>query len=121
MGDREKLLRKFNEAFAKCDTDFLAESVTDDIEWKIIGEKVISGKKEFEKSLARMKVGGPLEIIVNDIILAEERSVVEGIVQFKVEPGKVMKYAFCDVYIFSDSDENKFRELRTYVTNIKKK
>ena len=121
MNSREELLKKFNEAFACCDVDFLAKSVTDDITWKIIGEKLITGRKEFEKSLDRMRHGGPTEIIVTEIIVSKEKAVVEGIVEFYVEPGKKRKYAFFDVYIFSEDDASKFRELRTYVTQLKKK
>lgn len=121
MKERELLLKKFNDAFANCDTEFLANSVTDDIKWEIIGEKTISGKKDFEKSLDRMKHSGPTEIRVSEIVSVKDKSVVEGIVEFYVEPGKKKKYAFCDVYIFSDSDDTKFKELRTYVTMIKKK
>lgn len=121
MLEREKLLMKLNEAFAQCDTDFLAKSVTDDIQWKIIGEKTISGRKNFEDSLDRMRIGGPITIKVHDIINAGEKSVVEGMVEFKVEPGKIKRYAFCDVYIFSPTEATKFKELRTYVTQIKMK
>lgn len=120
MEEREKLLRKLNKAFADCDTRVLADSVTDDIQWIIVGEKTISGKKEFENSLEKMRLGGPMNITVQDIITYKEKSVVEGIVDFKIEPGKKRRYAFCDVYIFSETDENKFKELRTYVTQIKK-
>ena len=119
MKEREKLLEKLNEAFAKCDIDFLANSVTEDITWNIVGEKIISGKKDFEKALDRMRHGGPTEIKVNEIIISEDRSVVEGIVEFYVEPGKKKKYAFCDVYIFSKKEKTKFKELRTYVALIK--
>lgn len=119
MLEREKLIRKLNEAFAQCDKDFLANSVTDNVKWKIIGEKTISGKKDFEDSLDRMSLGGPVTIKVQDIISAGEKSVVEGMVEFKVEPGKIKRYAFCDVYIFSPTEKTKFKELRTYVTQIK--
>lgn len=121
MKGREKLLKKFNEAFANCDTEFLANSVTDDIVWNIIGEKLISGRKDFEKSLDRMRHGGPTKIFVNEMIISDDRSVVEGIVEFYVEPGKKKKYAFCDVYVFSEIDDTKFKELRTYVALLNKK
>ncbi|WP_026934394.1 nuclear transport factor 2 family protein [Christiangramia echinicola] len=121
MKGREKLLKKFNEAFANCDTEFLANSVTDDIVWNIVGEKLISGRKDFEKSLDRMRHGGPTEIFVNEMIISDDRSVVEGIVEFYVEPGKKKKYAFCDVYVFSEIDDTKFKELRTYVALLNKK
>ncbi|MGA8852851.1 MAG: nuclear transport factor 2 family protein [Christiangramia sp.] len=120
MGEKEELLRKLNDAFANCNTQFLANSVTNDILWKIVGEKTISGKKEFEESLEKMRLGGPMKITIEDITISDEKSVVEGMVEFKIEPGKLRKYAFCDIYIFSETDERKFRELRTYVTQIKK-
>ncbi|WP_158308618.1 nuclear transport factor 2 family protein [Christiangramia forsetii] len=120
MDGREELIRKLNNAFADCDTKFLSDNVTDDIQWKIIGEKTISGRKEFEKSLNRMKTGGPMDITVQDIISFKEKSVVEGIVEFMVEPGKKRKYAFCDIYTFSTTNENKIVELRTYIKQIKK-
>jgi len=120
MEGRENLLKELNNAFASCDINFLSNSVTNDIQWIIVGEKTISGKKDFEKSLVKMSQGGPLNINVFEIITQKEKSVVEGIVEFMVEPGKKRKYAFCDVYIFSDTDKNKVKELRTYVTQIKK-
>lgn len=119
MEGREKLLFELNEAFANCNTKFLADSVTDDIRWIIVGEKTISGRTEFENSLDRMKQGGPMQITVSDMILHDEKSIVEGVVEFQVEPGKKRKYAFCDIYIFSPK-KNKVKELRTYVTQIKK-
>ena len=76
MGDRNKFLRQLNEAFAECNTKFLTDSVTDDIQWKIVGEKTISGKVDFENSLEKMRLGGPLNITVQDIINTEEKKVV---------------------------------------------
>ncbi|MCP9200393.1 nuclear transport factor 2 family protein [Gramella sp. GC03-9] len=121
MKNREKLMTKINKAFAEGDAEFISNSVTDDIKWVIVGEKTISGKTEFEASLDRMKLGGPLEIIVKNVINEKEKCVVEGIVEMKLEPAKAKKYAFCDIYIFPDEVSNKFRELRTYVSPIRDK
>tara|TARA_B100000929_G_C15479491_1_gene410702 strand:+ start:69 stop:434 length:366 start_codon:yes stop_codon:yes gene_type:complete len=120
MKGREKLIRKLNEAFAIWDTNFLVDNVSDNFRWIIVGEKTISGRKDFENSLEQMKRGGPMTISVQDINTFQEKSFVEGIVEFMLEPGKKRKYSFCDVYIFSDSEKNKVEELRTYVTQIKK-
>lgn len=119
MEGRNELIKKFNEAFATCNTNFLVNSVTEDIRWEIVGEKMITGKKDFTKSLDRMSHGGPTEIKVKEIINVDDKSVVEGVVEFFVEPGKKKKYAFCDVYIFSETDDKKFKELRTYVSLLK--
>ena len=119
MRDRDEFIRQLNDAFAECNTKFLSDSVTSDIQWKIVGEKIISGKDQFEKSLDKMKLGGPLNIEVQDIINTEERAVVEGIVEFRIETGRKKKYAFCDIYTFAKDHNNKIQELRTYVTPIK--
>lgn len=121
MGSRKDFVKKINEAFARCDVEFIANSVTDDIVWKIVGDKTISGRSEFERELKRMKKGGLMEISLVDYINEKDKAVVEGIVEIKVEPGKQRRYAFCDIYVFQDANSNKFKELRTYISQIKNK
>lgn len=121
MKKREKFLIKLNEAFAKCDAEFIAKNVTDDIRWIIVGEKEISGREEFEDSLERMKEGGEMSIEVVEIIMEDSKAVVEGIVETRIEPGKLLRYAFCDIYEFPDPDKNKVSQLRTYVSKLKNK
>ncbi|WP_159039942.1 nuclear transport factor 2 family protein [Christiangramia fulva] len=117
MGKKD-LIEKMNEAFASCDLDFLVSNVTEDIKWDIVGEDKLSGLDEFREQLEKMKENGPMDITVNDIIIDDDRAVVEGIFQLK-EPGKRRRFAFCDVYVFK-KDKNKVRELRTYVTKMKR-
>lgn len=119
MKSREEFVKKINEAFASCNTQFIADHVTDDIQWKIVGEKTISGKAAFENSLERMKLGGPMEIKLDEILTQDNKTMVEGIVEYRTQPGKKKSYAFCDIYIFRDNTSNKFRELRTYVSQIR--
>ncbi|MDX1428538.1 MAG: hypothetical protein R3206_12005 [Salegentibacter mishustinae] len=121
MKEREKFITEINKAFANCDSDFISKNVTDDIKWVIVGEKVISGRKDFEASLDRMKLGGPLEIQVNNMINEKNKSVVEGVVMMKQDAGKKKKYAFCYIFIFPDANEHKFSELRTYVSPFRNK
>lgn len=118
MKSREEFVKKINKAFASCDTQFIADHVTDDIQWKIVGEKTISGKADFEASLERMKLGGPMEISIEEIIIQDNKTMVEGIVEYRTLPGRKKSYAFCDIYIFSENGK-KFRELRTYVSQIR--
>ncbi|MUP45731.1 nuclear transport factor 2 family protein [Gramella sp. BOM4] len=119
MSNREKLIKKINKAFADGDAEFISKCVTEDIRWVIVGEKTIAGRKDFEASLDRMKLGGPLEISVENLINEKEKCVVEGTVAMKVNQAKAKKYAFCDIYIFPDENSDKFKELRTYVSPIK--
>lgn len=119
MQNREEFVRKINEAFASCDTKFIARYITNDVQWKIVGEKTISGKADFEDSLERMKLGGPMKIRLEEILTQDNKTMVEGIVEYRTQPGRKKSYAFCDIYVFEDSNSNKFRELRTYVSQIR--
>ncbi len=49
MTEKGKFLKKFNEAFTKGNTQFIAESVTQDIKWTMYGDKIINGLEEFKK------------------------------------------------------------------------
>lgn len=39
MTEKGKFLKKFNEAFAASDVNYIAAQVTDDVEWTIIGDR----------------------------------------------------------------------------------
>lgn len=117
--ERKDLIEKMNRAFANCDLDFLIDHVTDDIKWDIVGEDTMEGLSEFKDLLEKMKAHGSMDITINEITMGDSRAVVEGIVQLK-KPGKRRRYAFCDVYTFQ-KEKSKVKELRTYITQIKRK
>ncbi len=119
MENKRDFLDKMNIAFADCNTEFIAANVTEDIKWVIIGEKTISGIEDFKESLEKMSLGGPLEIVVKDMIITGHKALVEGVVKMKKGPNHKNKYAFCDVYIFDNGSDNMVKELRTYITRLK--
>ncbi len=117
--EKKEFIEQINKAFASCDMDFLMESVTKDFQWKIAGEDPPKGIDKFKETLKKMKDNGPMSIDIHEIILDKNRAVVEGTVQLK-KPGKKRRYAFCDVYVLKE-DKEKVKELRTYITPIKRK
>lgn len=121
MVKREQFVIALNRAFADLDSDFILSNATDDVKWEIVGEKTVSGKKEFKKALNSMQGGAPFEIIVGKVIDSQDKSIVEGVVEVKVEPGKIKRYAFCDIYLFEDAKSNTFSNLRTYISQLKNK
>ena len=50
-----EFLNDFSIAFAKGDVEFIAESVTNEIVWNIVGERKIEGKEKFMEELEKMK------------------------------------------------------------------
>ncbi len=120
MTKKEKYLREINKAFSESNIEFLVGCASQNIKWVVIGDRIISGREDFEYFLNRMKKAGPMEIEIKEIISKENKSIVEGIVKLKYEPGKKKTYAFCDVYVFEDDASYKIKELRTYITQLKK-
>lgn len=117
--ERKALIEKMNRAFASCDIDFLLDHVTEDIKWEIVGEDTMEGVNDFKDILEKLKDHGGMDITVNEITMGDNRAVVEGTVRLK-KPGKRRRYAFCDIYTFQKK-KPKIRQLRTYITHIKRK
>lgn len=65
MTKKGKFLQKINEAFAKNDTDFIIENVTDDIRsaCRRIGDRLVQGKEEFIRAMKEMESEGPYELM----------------------------------------------------------
>lgn len=49
-----EFLKDFNIAFAKGNLEIIADSVTDDIVWNIIGDRKIEGKENFMQELEKI-------------------------------------------------------------------
>lgn len=120
MTKKENYIREINKAFEDSNIEFLLSCVTEDIKWDVIGERIIYGTEDFQYFLHKMKKAGAMKIQIKEIISKGKKSVVEGIVELKHEPGKKKTYAFCDVYIFEENESDKINELRTYITQLKK-
>src|SRR5690554_6227659 len=91
-----EFLKDFNIAFAKGDVEFIAESVTDDIVWDIIGDRKIEGKEKFTEELEQMKSLKTTELEIDQILSHGKEGAVNGIM--KMQNGK--KYVFSDFYRF---------------------
>lgn len=112
---RKLFLRDFNIAFAKGDTGYLLQSVTDDVEWHMVGERHIRGIDEFSAALHEMRGELPSGLTIETIITHGTDCAVDGTLHF---PGGET-YAFCDVYRFSGHSKNgKIKRITSYVIKI---
>lgn len=118
MTEKGKFLKKFNEAFAKGDTQFIAESVTQDIQWTMFGDKTINGLEAFKKEIESM-VQSEAGLELDKIITHGNTAAVNGIIKSKDKSGNPAAYAFCDVYTLSGFKNPKIKEMKSYVTKIK--
>lgn len=111
---KQEFLKDINIAFAQGHSDFLIESVTDDIIWNIVGDKTIEGKAHFAEELKTMKETKPKELVLERIITHGKEGAVSGIL--KMENGN--SYAFSDFYEFSSAKGHKIKSITSYVIVI---
>lgn len=111
---KKEFLKKINIAFAKGNSDFLTDSVTDKIVWNIIGDKKIEGKEKFTEELEKMKTKKASKLILNRILTHGKEGAVSGIM--KMQNGK--KYAFSGFYEFSGAKGAKVKSITSYVIGI---
>ncbi|WKV13347.1 nuclear transport factor 2 family protein [Marivirga harenae] len=107
-------LMDFNIAFAKGDLEFIADSVTDEIVWNIIGNKKIEGKQKFAEELEKMKSTKVAELVLNQILSHGKQGAVNG--TMKLQKGK--EYAFSDFYIFQGAKVAKLKSITSYIIEI---
>jgi len=117
MTAKEDFLRKFNEAFAKGDTDFLIAHVTNDIEWTVYGDKTISGIQDFKKAVEKMKSEAKVVLKLDQIITHGKTAAVNGTIKMTGN-GKTSTYAFADVCILSGFKNPKVKQMKSYVIKI---
>lgn len=107
-------LEKFNEAFAKNDTNYILEHVTDDIHWEIVGDKTVEGKDAFSEALKLMQQNEPLSMTIHHIITHGKHASVNGVM--RTSDGR--SYGFCDVVTFSGFKNPKIKKMSSYSIEI---
>lgn len=115
MTPKVKFLQRLNEAFASSNTQYIIDSVADDIQWSIVGEITIQGKENFRAALEKMKAEEPLELAINNIITNGDSAAVDG--TMRSNEGKT--YAFCDIYKLSGSQNPTIEKMTSYVVELK--
>lgn len=112
---KEKL-RDFNIAFGKGDTPAIVSQLTDNIEWEMVGDKLITGKEAVAAELEKMKAYTATELTIDHIITHGRAASCNG--SFVMENGE--KYAFCDVYEFDKSGKTaRIRRMISFVIKLK--
>ncbi len=107
-------LKKLNEAFGNSDVGFIMDAVSDDIEWTIVGDKIILGKEQFAKSLQEMASLEPMKLEIRLVVTHGKEAVVEG---YMITPqGK--NYSFCDIYTFKSLKDPKIKAMKSYVFEV---
>lgn len=108
-------LEKLNHAFANNDSAYIAEQVTYDIRWEIVGEQTVAGKKAFVEMLKLMELPGPLSMTIHNIITHGKTASVNGVM---TTPDGT-SFGFCDVIRFNRIKNPKIKEMTSYAIELK--
>jgi len=115
MTTQAAFLKQLNDAFAKGDTDYIANQVTDDISWDMVGDFSISGIEAFKNSLKEMEGMETLDMQIDKTIIHDKNAAVNGTMKIKESSGNIMSFGFCDIYEFADLKNLKINKMISYV------
>ncbi|WEK33887.1 MAG: nuclear transport factor 2 family protein [Candidatus Pseudobacter hemicellulosilyticus] len=105
------ILEKANAAVTAGDNEEFLAFCTEDTEWNFVGEHVLRGKEAVREYMRKAYVEPPV-FRVETLIEEGEFLTAVGQISLKNEAGKMIDYAYCDVWRFR---EGKMAELKAFV------
>ncbi|WP_291856332.1 nuclear transport factor 2 family protein [Marinilabilia sp.] len=99
----KELIRDYNIAFAKGDVNSIADKLTDDMVWEMVGDSNLTGKENVTKALEEMKDHTASTIVIDNIITHGKTASCNG-KSVMAQNGK--EFSFCDAYEYDKSGEN---------------
>jgi hypothetical protein len=99
-------------AFAKCNSKFILNSVTDDVTLTMVGDTQIQGKENLANMLRRMKKDAKLRI--DHVVTHGMAGAVNGM--RTLTHGTTL--AFCNVYEFSNAKGSLVRAITSYAIEV---
>jgi len=112
MSEKNKeIVAKADAAFAKGNIEGFLSLCAEDVEWTMVGEKVVKGKGAIRQWLESMK-SEPPKLTVGKVIAEGDFAAAYGDMTMKDKDGKIIPFSYCDVYRFRD---DKIVELRSFV------
>lgn len=109
--NNKEIVARVNAAFAEGDVEGFLSACADDVQWTIVGEKIVNGKRAIREWLSSMDVEPP-KFTVEWIVAEGDFVTALGDMTMKEEDGKVAPYSFCDIYRFRG---DKIAEMKSFV------
>jgi ketosteroid isomerase-like protein len=106
----KRMIEQANFAFAGNDMDAFLSLCTEDVEWTMVGDSTVKGKRAIREWLKSMDPGTP-KIRVDQIVAEDDVAIACG--SFVM---KDVAYDFCDVYRFKG---DRIASLKAYVIKPK--
>lgn len=108
---KKSLIVDYIISWAKGDFSFLDKITTEEVVWNIIGDKIITNKKNMFERLSQNSNKSLKEIRIDDVISHGNIVSANGEVNFIDKT-----YAFCNIYKFNSfSKQAKIKEIISYI------
>lgn len=112
---RKALLRDLNISFARGDVEEILSRLSEDILWRMVGDREIQGKPRVREVLTAMADQQARELHIHHIITHGAQAALDGVMLF--QDGS--RVSFCDVYIFTGHSKTaKIKEIISYNSKI---
>ena len=111
-------VRKVNASFENNDLEGFLSVCKEDIVWKIIGERTVSGAEAIREWMNSMGEIKPPKISINDLISEGDSVAAYGDMTMSDKDDKSVPYAYCDIYRFED---DRIIELTSYIVKTETK
>ena len=108
---KQQFLLEVNRAFAFGEINFLTASLSEDLDWEIVGNQAGDTRSSFLDMVREMSGGETIQWIIQTVITHGKDGAVQG--EIHLANGKV--YAFCDVYQFTSAAGKKIGKIRSFV------
>lgn len=109
---KKELLKNYHIALANGDIEVVTMNISDNINWEIIGERTVTSKEEFVKTIQEFKLWKVKELVVDAIITHGTDASVNG----RIITADNLYFAFCDVYKFTGST---IKSVKTFLIHEK--
>ena len=113
--------QQISEAFSNGNFEFTFPFLADDIEWNIVGERILTGKEKvinFCNETAAYFASVTTVFITENVIIGNDVIAINGKGTFTTKEAKITNVSSCDVYDFK---EGELKKITSYcITNHKK-
>lgn len=117
MKNNKEIIIAFNIAFDKGNSEEIAEFVTEDFEWHLLGDSVIKGKENLLQFFADHPDMKVITVTKDHIIVEGDTASVAGEVKCTDKTGQIYDMYYCDVYELTGG---LIKKMISYTVNGKK-
>ena len=97
----KEIVEKVNVSFAQGGIEEFLSHCAEDVVWTMVGHKTTKGKNAIREWMASMDIETP-KFTVDNIIAEGDFVTAYGDMTMKEKDGKIVPYAYCDIYRFRD-------------------